>query len=392
MKNKRTILHCDLNNFYASVECLFHPQYKNVPMAVGGDQEARHGVVLAKNMLAKKYGVTTGEPIVKARQKCPNLVIAPPHHDLYEEYSKKARAIYERYTDKIEPFGIDECWLDVTDCLALFGDGVTIADRLRKEMREELGLTISVGVSFNKVFAKLGSDLKKPDATSVIPYESFRDIVWPLPVSELLYVGKNTAKKLGSRGIFTIGDLAQASPESLRRMLGKMGDILYLYANGLDESSVEPGGREVANKSIGNSITTSKDLKNDEEARLLLMEIAEGVAYRMRQQGYRGTVVHVVIKDADFSTITRQGQLENPTNLGTVIGEKAWELFFKHWNWEKNIRMLGVSVSGLQEGEAVEQLSFFDDPRQTEKKEQLEESLDNIKKRFGGSAIRRGIR
>lgn len=368
-----------------------HPQFRDVPMAVGGDQEARHGVVLAKNMLAKKYGVTTGEPIVKARQKCPNLVIAPPHHDLYEQYSQKARAIYARYTDKIEPFGIDECWLDVTDCLALFGSGVAIADRLRKEMREELGLTISVGVSFNKVFAKLGSDLKKPDATSVISYETFREIVWPLPVSELLYVGKNTAKKLGGRGIFTIGDLAEASPELLRRLLGKMGDMLYLYANGLDESPVEPGGREVANKSIGNSVTTSKDLKNDEEARHLLLEIAEGVAYRMRQQGYRGTVVHVVIKDKDFSTITRQGQLENPTNLGTVIGEKAWELFFKHWNWEKTIRMLGVSVSGLQEGETTEQLSFFDDPAQTEKKEQLEESLDNIKKRFGGDVIRRGI-
>lgn len=391
MKNKRTILHCDLNNFYASVECLSHPQYKDVPMAVGGDQEARHGVVLAKNMLAKQYGVTTGEPIIKAKQKCPGLVVAPPHHDLYEAYSKKAREIYARYTDKVEPFGIDECWLDVTDCFSLFGDGGTIADRLRKEMREELGLTISVGVSFNKVFAKLGSDLKKPDATSVIDYENFKEIVWPLPVGDLLYVGKNTAKKLGSRGIFTIGDLAQASPETLRRLLGKMGDMLYLYANGLDESPVEPGGREVANKSIGNSITTSKDLKHDEEARLLLMEIAEGVAYRMRQQGYRGTVVHVVIKDKDFSTITRQGQLENPTNLGTVIGEKAWELFFKHWNWEKPVRMLGVTVSGLQEGETTEQLSFFDDPVQTEKKEQLEESLDHIKKRFGGDAIRRGI-
>lgn len=391
MNHKRTILHCDLNNFYASVECLLHPPYKNVPMAVGGDQEARHGVVLAKNMLAKKYGVTTGEPIVKARQKCPNLVVAPPHRDLYEVYSQKAKAIYQRYTDKIESFGIDECWLDVTDCLTLFGDGVAIADRLRKEMREELGLTISVGVSFNKVFAKLGSDLKKPDATSVIPYESFREIVWPLPVSELLYVGKNTAKKLGSRGIFTIGDLAQVSPESLRRLLGKMGDMLYLYANGLDESPVEPGGREVANKSIGNSITTPKDLTNDAEAKQLILEIAEGVAYRMRQQGYRGTVVHIVIKDADFSTITRQGQLENPTNLGAVIGAKAWELFVKHWDWSKSVRMLGVTVSGLQEGEAVEQLSFFDDPRQTEKKEHLEESLDDIKKRFGGGAIRRGI-
>lgn len=391
MENKRTILHCDLNNFYASVECLLDPRYKSVPMAVGGDQEARHGVVLAKNMLAKKYGVTTGEPIVKARQKCPDLVIAPPHHGLYAEYSQKARAIYERYTDCIEPFGIDECWLDVTDSLQLFGDGVTIADRLRKEMREELGLTISVGVSFNKVFAKLGSDLKKPDATSVIPFDKFREIVWPLPVGDLLYVGKNTAKKLGGRGIFTIGDLAQTSPDYLRRAFGKMGDMLYLYANGLDESPVEPGGREVANKSIGNSITTPKDLKCDEEARKLILEIAEGVAYRMRQQGYRGSVVHVVIKDKDFSTITRQCQLENPTNLGTVIGERAWELFLKHWNWEKDIRMLGVTVSDLQEGETVEQLSLFADPQQTEKKEQLEESLDRIKKRFGGGAIRRGL-
>ena len=387
----RTILHCDLNNFYASVECKHQPGLKNIPMAVGGDQAARRGVILAKNQLAKKYGIITGEPIIKARQKCPSLTVVPPHRELYEKYSIMVRRIYEKYTDKIEPFGIDECWLDVTDAKKLFGDGKDIADILRKKVKEETGLTISVGVSFNKVFAKLGSDLKKPDATTLILPDNFKEIVWPLPSAELLYVGKNTAKRLSSAGIFTIGDIACSSPELLQKLLGKLGGMLYAYANGFDSSPVEEIGNAPVNKSVGNSVTTPKDLVDDQEVKRLLFEIADGVAARLRKYGEWGSVVHVVIKDADFGMITRQARLENPTNLASVIGGKAYDIFLKNWDWSKNIRMLGVSVSDLSENETVEQLSLFDDPVKNEKMEKIEKSMDEIRGKYGKGSIKRGL-
>ena len=388
---ERTILHCDLNNFYASVECIFQPEYRNVPMAVGGDQQARRGVVLAKNELAKSFGVTTGEPIVQAKRKCPSLVVAQAHHERYEEYSQKAHDIYARYTDKIEPFGIDECWLDVTESLNLFGDGKQIADRLRSEIRGELGLTISVGVSFNKVFAKLGSDLKKPDATSLITSGNFKEIVWTLPANDLLYVGKKTAKRLESVGIFTIGDIARTSSEYLTRMLGKMGSVLYNYANGLDDSPVDETSYMAANKSVGSHVTTAKDLKSNEEVRELLLEIAGGVAVRLRRHGEKCRTVHVIMKNTELSVITRQGQLSNPSNIASVIAQKAYEIFLKNWEWTKNIRMLGISVSDLQEGEVAAQLSLFDDSGKSEKQEQIEDSIDKIRGKYGKDIIKRGL-
>lgn len=387
----RKILHCDLNNFYASVECKYHPELRHVPMAVGGDQEARRGVVLAKNQLAKQYGIITGEPLVKARQKCPGLVVAPAHRELYTKYSMLSREIYTRYTDKVESFGIDECWLDVTDCHALFGNPEEIAERLRKEVKEELGLTISIGVSFNKVFAKLGSDMKKPDAITVIPYNRYKEIVWPLPVKELLYVGKNTAGKLNAMGIYTIGDLARCQKGHLEKLFGKLGNTLYVYANGQDDSPVVSGGREVINRSIGNSVTTAKDLKNNQEVRQLLYEIGDGVAARIRKSRERGYTVQIVVKDTDLHTITRQARLANATNSAAVICEKAYEIFLKNWDWSKRIRMLGITVSELQEGETVEQLSLLEDPIKTEKQEKLEQSMDQIRNKYGTGAVKRGI-
>ena len=252
---ERTILHCDCNGFFASVECVHRPELKEVPMAVCGDPENRHGIILAKNELAKQYGVTTAETIWQAKRKCPQLVLVAPHHDEYAHYSRLVNEIYQQYTDRVEPFGIDESWLDVTGCEELFGDGVTIAETLRRRVREEIGLTISVGVSFNKIFAKLGSDYKKPDATTVITRENFRQIVWPLPVGSLLYVGRAAQESLRRIGVTTIGELAQAEQKNLQLALGKLGEQLWVYANGMDESPVHRTDEKREVKSVGNGMT-----------------------------------------------------------------------------------------------------------------------------------------
>ena len=254
--NKRIILHSDLNNFYASVECLYHPEYRGKPLAVLGDPEARHGIVLAKNYEAKSRDVRTGDPKWMAEQKCPGIVFVPPHYELYMKHSRLVRQIYSEYTDQVEPYGLDECWLDVTGSTRLFGSGEEIADKIRKRVKSELGVSVSVGVSFNKIFAKLGSDLKKPDATTVIECDRFKEVVWPLPVKELLYVGRATHNKLKRRGIFTIGDLANANPESLKFWLGKMGIVLWQFANGLDTSPVS----NIGAKSLIKLLATARPL------------------------------------------------------------------------------------------------------------------------------------
>ena len=262
-KKDRVILHADFNNFYASVECMLNPKLKGHPVAVGGDVEARHGIILAKNMEAKKFGIQTGEALWQAKQKCPNLIIVPPHYEEYIKYSRLARKIYEEYTDLIQPYGMDENWLDVTGSIGLFGDGETIANTLRERMKFELGLSISVGVSFNMIFAKLGSDMKKPDAVTVIPKDSFREKIWHLPASDMLGVGRATEKVLSSYGIRTIGDLANAHPDFIKRKFGKNGAMLLAYANGLDRSRVQPQDYEPPMKSVGHGITTVHDLENN---------------------------------------------------------------------------------------------------------------------------------
>jgi len=258
----RTILHCDMNNFYASVECMLNMKLKDKPVAVGGDVENRHGIILAKNYHAKKYGIQTGEALWQAQQKCRDLIIVPPHYEEYLKYSKLAREIYAQYTDQIEPYGMDECWLDVSGSRNISGSGEEIANKLRKQMYFELGLTISVGVSFNKIFAKLGSDMKKPDATTVIPEDTFREKIWHLPASDMLGVGRATEKVLNSYCINTIGDLAHAPRELLKRRLGKCGEMIIDYANGLDHSRVAPFDYELPIKSVGHGITTKEDLES----------------------------------------------------------------------------------------------------------------------------------
>ncbi len=386
---ERVILHSDLNNFYASVECLYHPEYKGKPLAVLGDPEARHGIVLAKNYEAKSHDVKTGDPMWMAKQKCPDIIFVPPHYDLYMKHSKLVREIYAEYTDKVEPYGLDECWLDVTGSSLLFGSGKDIANEIRSRVKSELGVSVSVGVSFNKIFAKLDSDMKKPDATTVIESERFKEIVWPLPVKELLYVGRATHNKLRRKGIFTIGDLADTNPENLRFWLGKMGIVLWQFANGLDTSPVSNIGAKSMIKTVGNSTTAPRDLISDEDIKITLIVLSESVSARLREYGFICRTVQIGIRDNELNWIERQGKLEIPNRTAKSIFELAFSLFKKHTNG-KPIRSLSVRACDLEPIDHV-QLSLLPDVSQLQKQEELEAAMDNLRNRFGHFSVQKGL-
>ncbi len=381
----RTILHCDCNGFYASVECVLKPELKNVPMAVGGNEEMRHGIILAKNELAKKFNVLTAETIWQAKRKCPELVVVPPHRELYYQYSKHVKDIYCRYTDYVESFGLDEAWLDVTGSRRLFGDGVTIANELRRIVREETGLTISVGVSFCKVFAKLGSDYKKPDATTVFDRVNWKEKIYPLSVKDLLYVGRSTAKELEQLGIKTIGELARFDERTLYNHLGKAGTMLHRYANGLDNDPVKLVYEKEEVKSVGNGITFPHDLVGEDEVRSGVYELSDSIAVRMRRKKLKCTTVQVTIKDPDFRTINRQQKLVSPTYTARDIREAAMEIIKRSWNLQKPIRMLTVTGTGLiKDDEIYEQMTLFnEDNERSRRAEKLEKTVDSLKSRFG---------
>ena len=387
--NKRIILHSDLNNFYASVECLYHPEYRGKPLAVLGDPEARHGIVLAKNYEAKSRDVRTGDPKWMAEQKCPGIVFVPPHYDLYMKHSRLVRQIYSEYTDQVEPYGLDECWLDVTGSTRLFGSGEEIADKIRKRVKSELGVSVSVGVSFNKIFAKLGSDLKKPDATTVIECDRFKEVVWPLLVKELLYVGRATHNKLKRRGIFTIGDLANANPESLKFWLGKMGIVLWQFANGLDTSPVSNIGAKSLIKTVGNSTTAPRDLISDEDIRIILTVLCESVSARLREYGFICRTVQLGIRDNELEWIERQGKLEIPNRTAKSIFELSFALYKKHANG-RPVRSLSVRACDLEPVDFM-QLSLLPEARRLEKQEELESVVDGLRSRFGHFSVQRGI-
>jgi len=373
------------------VELLDKPELKDKPVAVCGDPASRHGIILAKNEPAKKFGVKTAETIWQAKQKCPDLVLLPSHHDLYHDYSRKVNAIYERYTDLVEPFGIDESWLDVTGTLHLFGgDAVALADRIRREIREELGLTISVGVSFNKIFAKLGSDYKKPDATTLITQEGFRDIVWPLPVTDLLFVGRAAAKVLGQYGVSTIGDLAGFDRQALVTLLGKQGGQLWEYANGLENSPVAPAGQYVQPKSVGNGLTFPHNLIKREEVRQGLAMLADQVAVRLREHGLKACTLQVTIRDPDFKDICRQRPLEHPTCTARELTKAAVAIVEQSWSSGAPIRALTVTAHNLiPEGEASVQMDLFDvqDPGRRDRVEKLEHTMDALRAKYGKSVL-----
>ena len=391
---QRVIFHCDLNCFFASVELLDKPALWDVPVAVCGDPKSRHGIILAKNEPAKKRGVQTAETVWQAKKKCPVLVLLPPHHELYEVYSRRVNEIYGRFTDLVEPFGIDESWLDVTGSLHLFGgDARALADRIRATVKAETGLTVSVGVSFNKVFAKLGSDLKKPDATTVIPPEGWRDIVWPLPVGDMLFAGRSTQRVLGQYGIETIGQLAACPEEMAEQLLGKMGGQLWRYANGLDNSPVRPGHQHEPVKSVGNGTTFPADLVRWEQIRQGLAPLCDSVATRLRRQRLYAGGVSVTLKGADFKTVSRQMRLDEPTHLMRDIWETAQELARQIWKAPTPIRAMTVTALHVTEdGQAYRQLDLLGQAsaKRSERQEKLESAVDAIREKYGSGAIRFG--
>ncbi len=386
---ERVILHADMNNFYASVECLYNPSLRGKPIAVVGDPEARHGIVLAKNNAAKSCGVLTGNPLWMAKRNCPDIIFVSPHDDLYMKYSRIAREIYGEYTDRVEPYGLDECWLDVTGSTNLFGGGKSIADQLRERIKKELGITASVGVSYNKIFAKLGSDMKKPDATTVISRDRFRETVWPLPVNELFYVGRATHNKLRRYGIQIIGGLAQTDQELLRCLLGQNGVMLWLFANGMDSSPVSDISAKSLVKSIGNSTTAPRDLVT-EEIKIILYVLCESVSARMREYGFLCRIVQLGLCDRELHSYERQGKLSYPNRTAISLCDKAFSLYKQHHTSGKPVRSLCVRALDLPLRE-YEKLSFLPDISEIQTEELLESKVDRIRGRFGSFSIQREL-
>lgn len=387
----RTILHCDMNAFFASVELLDYPHLRDVPMAVCGSVDDRHGIILAKNEIAKSFGVVTAETLWQAKKKCPGLQTVPPHHDKYVHYSKLINKIYLEYTDMVEPFSVDESWLDVTASRRLFGDGVTIADTIRRRVREELGLTLSAGVSFNKIFAKMGSEYKKPDATTAITRDNFMDLLWPMDVGEMFFVGSATAEKLRSFGISTIGDLARSDRAAVVRLLGKQGGVIRDYALGLDETPVLRYNQRERIKSVGNGTTFRRNLEGMDDIRIAVKGLSDTVATRLRKHKVKCFGVKVDIKDPDLRTISRQVQLDNPTNLAEVIADTAVAIIARSWDVRKPIRLLTVTGINLCDEDQAQQLSLFADENiSAEKGEKAERAMDDIRAKYGNGIINFG--
>ena len=387
----RVILHCDMNGFFASVELLDYPQLKDKPMAVCGSPENRHGIILAKNEIAKKYGVVTAETLWQARKKCPDLQVVPPHHDKYKHYSRMINDIYLRFTDMVEPFSVDESWLDVTASRQLFGTGREIADTIRQTVKKELGLTLSAGVSFNKIFAKMGSDYKKPDATTVITRENFMNILWPLDIREMFFVGKATADKLNEYGIRTIGELALADRQMVMAMLGRQGGVIHDYANGLDTTPVLRFDQLEKVKSIGNGTTFRRNLQEEKDIRTAVTGLSDTVAARLRSHKMKAFGVKVDIKDPDLKVISRQQQLDNPANITDIIADTAMSIIRKSWKMRDPIRMLTITAINLCDENQAQQLSLFTDENVlAEKGEKVERAMDDIRKKFGTDAIKFG--
>lgn len=387
---ERVILHCDMNGFFASVEGLEHPELRDKPFAVCGDPESRHGIILAKNEIAKQYHIKTAETIWQAQRKCPQLILLRAHHEKYEYYSGKANEIYLEYTDRVEPCSIDESWLDVTESGRLFGNGREIADTLRQRMRQELGLTISVGVSFNKIFAKMGSDYQKPDATTEITRRNYKQLLYPLPVSELILVGRSAEEKLKTMGITTIGQLAECNVAMLKRALGKMGETIHAYANGVDLREVAYAEEQREAKSIGNSMTFQRDLRKTEEVRAGVLFLADTVASRLRASHKKCTTVQIVLRDPDFHDRSRQKKLPQATNLATEIAREATELILSIWKPGMPIRLISVTAAQLQSEEQAQQLTFWENTEGEKRKklEHLERAMDGIRERYGKDSVK----
>jgi len=385
--SERAILHSDLNCFYASVEMMLDPSLRGKAVAVCGCTEDRHGIVLAKSELAKKAGVKTGMVNWEAQRLCKDLVIVPPQYDQYLKYSKLTQAIYNRYTDLIEPFGMDECWLDVSGSRNACGDPMTIAESIRKTVREELGLTVSIGVSFNKIFAKLGSDMKKPDAITEITEDTFKEKIWGLPCSELIYCGSATTKKLDRMGIRTIGQLAQADPRLLQNSLGVNGYALWTYANGKDTSRVMHRDFVSPVKSVGHGITCNADLVNEDEVWKVMLSLTQDIGHRLRLHGLSARGVQIAVRGNDLFGSQYQTKLPFKTQLPSEIATAAFHIFKSNYGWRTHVRAVTVRAIDLVPVNATEQLSLFNDNERRERRERLEDCVEEIRGRFGKEAL-----
>ncbi len=388
----RIIFHCDCNSFFASCEELLEPTLKDVPMAVTGDPDKRHGIILAKNLKAKKYGINTAEPIIQAVRKCPSLVCVPPHHDFYEEICERINNLYLEYTDLVEKASIDESYLDVTNTLHLFGgEPKALADSIRERIKKEIGITISVGVSFCKSIAKFGSDYKKPDATTVIMQENMSEIYHKADISELFLAGRKTTERLRLLGINTIGDLAAFDKIKLCEIFGKQGLSLWDNANGNDNSPVASFYEKQEVKSIGNAMTFRRDLVGYDEIKSGISFLADSVASRLRRENVKCTVIQVSIKDPEFRTMQRQITIKTATDLQREITDVSMSLIKGNWSSTQPVRLLSVTASGLTSDESAGQISFFESADTShEKQEKIESTLDDIRKKFGASAIKFG--
>ena len=384
---ERTILHSDMNCFYASVEMMLDPSLKGKPVAVCGSTENRHGIVLAKSELAKKAGVKTGMVNWEARQLCPGLIMVKPQYDQYLKYSELARNIYQRYTDQVEPYGMDECWLDVTGSRSVCGDGMKIAESIRQEIKEELGLTVSIGVSYNKIFAKLGSDMKKPDAVTEISKDTFQEKVWPLPASDLLFVGRATSAKFSNYGIKTIGDIAATDPDFLKRLLGVNGLQLWKYATGRDDTPVMHKDFVSPIKSVGHGITCVADLLDDEEVWKVMLELSQDIGHRLRLHKLKATGVQISIRSNDLGYRQFQAPLSLSTQSPMMIAKKAHSIFQSNYRWSTPVRAVTVRAINLVPQGVPEQIDLFTDMRRVEKAEKLDDCIEEIRRRFGKRAV-----
>ena len=382
---ERIILHCDLNNFYASVECELNPSLKDQALAVSGNPEKRHGVVLAKNEIAKKMGIKTGDTVWEAREKCPDIIFVPPHFDLYSRFSKQVFDIYSKYTCYVEPFGPDECWLDVTGSVKLFGSGEEIANQIRERVKKETGLTISVGVSFNKVFAKMGSDMKKPDAVTVITRENFKEKLWNLPVSDMLMVGRKTTAKLNKLNVKTIGELARANDEMLDFHFGINGKKMKDNALGLDAEPVREYVKSRKVESVGHGMTAVRNLVSFEDVHTMLCYLADLVATRLRKYGMKGYGVHLDLRSSELTHKSKQCKLPFATQTGAEIVKACMKMCKEIWHEDYALRTISISVFDLVPDTFAEQTSLFE--KEDKKKEKMEKAIDQIRKKFGKDKI-----
>lgn len=383
----RTILHIDVNNFFASIEIMLNPNLKGLPVAVCGSEDDRHGIVLAKSYEAKKFGVKTAETVWQAKKKCPNLIIVPPQYEEYKKYSKLIQNIYYSYTDQVEPFGLDECWLDVTGSLKLFGNVENIAEEIKERVKKEIGVTVSIGVSFTKTFAKLGSDLKKPDAITYISKENFKNIVWPLVTNEIIGVGKSTFKILEEMNLKTISELANCDISLLEQKLGKHGRILWKRVNGIDDEIVDANMYITSPKSIGNGKTFRNDLTKINDIRSAFQNLTYEISNKLKKHRLEAKNIQIVIRDNQFNDKQLQCELPTITSSSLIITNTAMDLF-KKYKWNKPIRALTIRAINLIEEGTNDQISLFEEKDEYEKIKKIDKVMFEINNKFGPNSVK----